>query len=200
MPDSHDGSVGWEQLFWSVFERSTTAMTLTDEHNVIVEINAAACEWLDTPREEIVGTRGARFLPPQERLSFDAERRELWKTGELVMQRTLLRPDGSALRMHSAARTVEIGGRRIALSVWLAVEFEDEAVRAAQLGELTPREREVLALVALGHTSAQIAEQLVISSETVRTHVQHAMAKTGARTRAQLVAMVLTDRQIAGGG
>jgi DNA-binding CsgD family transcriptional regulator len=58
----------------------------------------------------------------------------------------------------------------------------------------------VLALVALGHTSAQIAEQLVISSETVRTHVQHAMAKTGARTRAQLVAMVLTDRHIEGGG
>jgi PAS domain S-box-containing protein len=200
MPGSHDGSVGWEQLFWRVFERSTTAMTLTDEHNVIAAINEAACEWLGAPREEIIGTRGARFLTPQEQAALAAERRELWETGELVMQRTVIRPDGSVIRIQSASRTVEIGGRRIALSVWLAVEFEDEAARAAQLGELTPREREVLALVALGHTSAQIAEQLVISSETVRTHVQHAMAKTGARTRAQLVAMVLTDRHIEGGG
>ena len=45
----------------------------------------------------------------------------------------------------------------------------------------------------------QIAEQLVISPETVRTHVRNAMAKTGARTRAQLVAMALTDRHMTAG-
>ena len=56
-----------------------------------------------------------------------------------------------------------------------------------------------MSLVALGNTSLQIAEQLVISPETVRTHVRNAMAKTGARTRAQLVAMALTDRHMAAG-
>jgi len=44
----------------------------------------------------------------------------------------------------------------------------------------------------------EIAEHLVISKETVRTHVRNAMGKTGAKTRAQLVALALTDRALAG--
>jgi DNA-binding CsgD family transcriptional regulator len=75
---------------------------------------------------------------------------------------------------------------------------EDEAEPPEQLGELTPRESEVLRLVALGNTSVEIAEHLVISKETVRTHVRNAMGKTGAKTRAQLVALALTDSALAG--
>src|ERR1019366_6257311 len=95
------------------------------------------------------------------------------------------------IRVQYAARTGEVGGRRIAVVVCIGVESAEESAPPAQLGELTPREREVLSLVALGHTSAHIAEQLVISTETVCTHVRNAMAKTGARTRVQLVPMAL---------
>jgi DNA-binding NarL/FixJ family response regulator len=56
------------------------------------------------------------------------------------------------------------------------------------LDELTPREREVVALVALGLTNADIAERLVISPATSKTHVSRAMVKLGARDRAKLVA------------
>ena len=56
------------------------------------------------------------------------------------------------------------------------------------LDELTPREREVVALVALGLSNADIAEQLVISPATSKTHVSRAMLKLGAQHRAQLVA------------
>jgi DNA-binding CsgD family transcriptional regulator len=56
---------------------------------------------------------------------------------------------------------------------------------------LTEREREVVTLIALGRETAQIAEELHISPETVRTHVRNAMSRLGAHTRAQLVAMVL---------
>jgi DNA-binding CsgD family transcriptional regulator len=111
-----------------------------------------------------------------------------------------MRADGTRLRVQFAARTVEVGGRRVALVVWGRVEREKESVPRARPGELTPREREIVSLVALGHTSAEIAEQLVISTETARTHVRNAMAKTGARTRAQLVAMALTGSHIADGG
>ena len=55
------------------------------------------------------------------------------------------------------------------------------------LDELTPREREVVALVAQGLSNADIAERLVISSATSRTHVSRAMLKLGARNRARLV-------------
>jgi DNA-binding NarL/FixJ family response regulator len=52
---------------------------------------------------------------------------------------------------------------------------------------LTRREREVVTLVATGLTNDEIAERLVLSPATVRTHVSRSMTKVGARNRAQLV-------------
>jgi DNA-binding NarL/FixJ family response regulator len=53
--------------------------------------------------------------------------------------------------------------------------------------ELTPREAEVLALIAEGLTNSEIAERLVVSAATVKSHVNHIFAKIGARDRAQAV-------------
>ncbi|KPC60611.1 response regulator [Streptomyces chattanoogensis] len=58
---------------------------------------------------------------------------------------------------------------------------------AERLGTLTGREREVLTLVAGGLSNDEIAERLEVSPLTVKTHVNRAMAKLGARDRAQLV-------------
>ncbi len=55
------------------------------------------------------------------------------------------------------------------------------------LRELTEREREVLVLVGAGRSNDEIAEQLVITASTAKTHVSRAMSKLGARDRAQLV-------------
>ncbi len=62
-----------------------------------------------------------------------------------------------------------------------------EAPHSAALDELTDREREVMALAAAGLSNDQIAERLVVSSATAKTHVSRAMIKLGARDRAQLV-------------
>jgi DNA-binding NarL/FixJ family response regulator len=58
-----------------------------------------------------------------------------------------------------------------------------------QLAELTAREREVMALVAEGLNNDQIAEQLVVTRATARTHVSRALRKVGVRSRAQLVTL-----------
>jgi DNA-binding NarL/FixJ family response regulator len=55
------------------------------------------------------------------------------------------------------------------------------------LDELTDREREIVAWVATGRSNVEIAEELVLSPDTVRTHVSRAMVKLNARDRAQLV-------------
>ena len=55
------------------------------------------------------------------------------------------------------------------------------------LPELTPREREVLTLVGRGMTNREIAEHLVLSPLTAKTHVSRLFTKLGARDRAQLV-------------
>jgi DNA-binding NarL/FixJ family response regulator len=58
-----------------------------------------------------------------------------------------------------------------------------------QLDELTPREREVMGLVAAGLSNDDIAEHLVISRATAKTHVSRALCKLHARDRAQLVTL-----------
>jgi DNA-binding CsgD family transcriptional regulator len=65
---------------------------------------------------------------------------------------------------------------------------------------LSAREREVLGMLAEGLSGAAIAERLVLSPETVRTHVRNAMDKLGASTRSQAVALALEDGQIGEGG
>ena len=66
---------------------------------------------------------------------------------------------------------------------------EQRRVAAADLDVLTEREREVMTLVAAGHTNDEIAAQLFISPATAKTHVSRAMSKLGARDRAQLVVL-----------
>ncbi|WP_306183384.1 MULTISPECIES: response regulator transcription factor [unclassified Streptomyces] len=62
-----------------------------------------------------------------------------------------------------------------------------DPARSERLDALTVREREVLVQVAGGHSNDEIAERLQVSPLTVKTHVNRAMAKLGARDRAQLV-------------
>ncbi|TQF74105.1 response regulator transcription factor [Rhodococcus spelaei] len=74
----------------------------------------------------------------------------------------------------------------------LLAEFATRAKEAPAprlLAELTDREREVMTLVAEGLTNAEIAERLVLSPATARTHVSRILLKLGARDRTQLVVL-----------
>jgi DNA-binding NarL/FixJ family response regulator len=89
---------------------------------------------------------------------------------------------GDALLSPAATRTL-IG--RFLVTPAVPAPVTDEACRP--LGALTEREREICALVATGLSNDEIAARLVLSPATVKTHVNRAMAKVGARDRAQLV-------------
>jgi two-component system, NarL family, response regulator NreC len=67
----------------------------------------------------------------------------------------------------------------------------ENAIRAVAEDKLTVREVEVLRLIALGHTSVEIAQKLELSPRTVETHRARILHKLGFRTRAELVAYAL---------
>ena len=96
-----------------------------------------------------------------------------------------------------AVRVVADGGSLLAPSVTRRViEHFAGSTRTPTtvhpaLDELTDREREIVAWVATGRSNQEIAEQLVVSPDTVRTHVSRAMVKLQARDRAQLVVFAL---------
>jgi DNA-binding NarL/FixJ family response regulator len=70
---------------------------------------------------------------------------------------------------------------------YLALDDHSQAPTPDLLDALTDREREIVTLVATGMSNAEIAKQLTLSPLTVKTHVNHAMTKLGARDRAQIV-------------
>jgi DNA-binding NarL/FixJ family response regulator len=92
-----------------------------------------------------------------------------------------------------AIRVVAAGDALLAPSVTrtLINEFAGRAVpllkEAKTLLSITPREREVLVLVARGRSNQEIADDLHMSAATAKTHVSRLLAKLGARDRAQLV-------------
>jgi len=93
-----------------------------------------------------------------------------------------------------AIRTVAAGDALLAPSVTrrLIAEFAarpDPQAPPAELDELTPREREILELVAAGLSNADIARRLVISPLTAKTHVARVLAKLDCHDRAQLVTL-----------
>jgi two-component system response regulator NreC len=73
------------------------------------------------------------------------------------------------------------------------VAADSEARKRAEADPLSDREREVLRLLALGHTNQEIAKMLYISVRTAETHRAHIMQKLGLRSRADLVRHALAD-------
>jgi DNA-binding NarL/FixJ family response regulator len=93
-----------------------------------------------------------------------------------------------------ALRVVAGGDALLSPSVTrrLIAEFATRAKqppRSAELEELTEREREVMALAAEGLSNHEIAERLIVSPATAKTHVSRAMVKLRVRDRAQLVVL-----------
>jgi DNA-binding NarL/FixJ family response regulator len=104
--------------------------------------------------------------------------------------------DADPAALLDAIRVVADGGSLLAPTVTRRVieHFGATAPRRTprpELDQLTKREREILAWVATGRSNQEIADELVVSPDTVRTHVSRAMVKLHARDRAQLVVFAI---------
>jgi DNA-binding NarL/FixJ family response regulator len=102
--------------------------------------------------------------------------------------------DVTAERLFDAVRVVAAGEALLAPAVTRRLIGEFARLRhrpgvpqPAALGTLTPREAQVIRLVAGGLSNLEIAAELTITEETVKTHVSHVLSKLGLRDRTQIV-------------
>jgi DNA-binding CsgD family transcriptional regulator len=186
---------GWSGLFSSAFASSRNGMLLADQRRQIVDANAAYLRLVAGRRGDVIGSHlweqvfDGPLATPQEWADALAQRRF---TGVARLRRG----DAEAVPVQWGAHAEVVTGRRLILFVMLGTarwgaRFRRAADDDAAVGDLTAREREVTRLVALGLSGPEIAEELHVSHQTVRTHVRNATRKLGARSRAHLVAKAM---------
>jgi DNA-binding NarL/FixJ family response regulator len=111
--------------------------------------------------------------------------------------------DATAEALFEAVRVVASGDALLAPSVTRRLIGEFARLHPTvpldpdRLAELTPRETEVLRLVAEGLSNAEIAQRLVLSEETVKTHVSRILTKLSLRDRAQAVVVAYESGLVA---
>ena len=101
--------------------------------------------------------------------------------------------DGPPEELLEAIRSIAAGGTYVDPRLRPALLSRGATKRVPHL---SPREREILDLLAEGLTGAQVAERLFLSPDAVRTHIRNAMAKLEANTRVHAVALALRQKEI----
>jgi DNA-binding CsgD family transcriptional regulator len=188
--------------FWPLFTQSRIPMALIGHDRLYVEVNDAVVDVYKVRREEVLGTFAGRTAIDDPAVG-DAQWEQLVSTNSLYGERLISFGVQQQMRVNYAAHTLTVNDHWLALFVSLSARVEPdgaELIGAPRIestnghaSKLTDREREVVSLVALGSTTRRIATDLCLSPDTIRSHVRNAMSKTGAHTRAQLVALLLAD-------
>ena len=188
---------GWERSFWFVFNHSANPMCLIDTQRQVVEVNEPSLALLQRSRSEVIGSPADDFIAPWDHADSQRRWQEILHTdsGEFHGTGAIVRAGGEEVALEFAARMVRLRGQALAIYILLSGgEVPSKDVGSGHLQNvLTERERQVVTAIAMGQTTPEIAQELQISQETVRTHVRNAMEKTNTRTRAHLVARVMGE-------
>jgi PAS domain S-box-containing protein len=195
-----------ECLLFGAIQGLEDALVLVDPQGVVFHVNRRAEELLGISAARVMGTKFRACLRPPALVRFwnSAVRRSqpavtelLWPdVGQLRATVSLCRsragaPIGRALLLRDISAEKQI---QVSLPVAVAKRLVEMAGPDAAPGEtalLTPRERQILGLLALGLSNATIAQRLHVSSNTIASHLKHLFPKIGAHNRAQAAAYAL---------
>jgi PAS domain S-box-containing protein len=171
-------------------------MVLLDDDRRHVEVNGAYVQLLGYRPSDLIGRPVAELRADHSEVSnqeWQAALRQKQFTGTIE----LLRADGAHVTVEYAGHPEVVTGRQLVLFVALRAarggRLRDEDTQATTQAELSQRELEVVKLLAEGYSGPEVAEELRIAHNTVRTHTRNAMSKMNARSRAQLVAKSLAE-------
>jgi PAS domain S-box-containing protein len=205
----------------AAFERVRNPMLIVDDQRRCVAANAPACDLLGIEPQEVPWRRIDDFTPAEDRKRLDEQWEAFLAHCAIEGWYHLPLPTGRKLPVEFSATANVLPGRHLSVVMpragrgpaadaqgELRVErgrmmmvrreagWARTVARDANQLPLTEREREVLGLVAGGLRGGEIAQRLVLSPETIKSHVRNAMTKLGAHTRAHAVAIALRTGQI----
>ncbi len=170
-------------------------MVLLDDRRRHVEMNGAYVTLLGYLPSALRGRPVSEIVADGPLVSA-AEWQALLRQPQFSGEADMVCRDGHRVRVEFAAHPEVVTGRKLVLAVALRTTRANR--RAHSEGEaslpttpLSARERDVVQLIALGLSGPEIAHELYLTHNTVRTHVRNAMMKSGARSRAHLVAKSL---------
>lgn len=171
-------------------------MVIVDDAGRILAANRSARLTLRRPLDELRGRTIEELVAPDARVDALAAKARLLQSGRVAGLVDLLGPDGSRLSALYSAVTISTAGVHLiafAPASWPEEELEPPAHTLGDgfVGVVTAREREILQLAAEGLSGPTIAERLVLSPGTVKTHFAHVYEKLGVHDRAGAVARAL---------
>jgi PAS domain S-box-containing protein len=188
---------GWAALFWEAFIRSKNAMVLLDDQRRHVAVNGAYLSISGFQRSEIIGRPVYEHVAGGP-LVTEREWRALLHRAHFTGTADIVCSNGRQVTVEFAGHPELVTGRQLVLFVAIRAsrtgrKHHDATPPRSDCVALSRREVEVIRLLALGFSGPEVAEELHLAHNTVRTHVRNAMAKVGARSRAQLVAMTMGE-------
>jgi DNA-binding CsgD family transcriptional regulator len=180
-----------EPSFW----RSLVPMVIANDVRRYVAANAAACLMLRLPEEDVLRMTVDDLTPPENRSQVGPLWNAFIRDGTQQGKYELLMPDGARLTVEYSATANFEPGQHLSILMFPPGRIERNRLRRSK-SVLTSREREVLAMVAMGRSSALIAAALGVATSTVESHVRNCLDKLGARNRAHAIALGLHDGEI----
>jgi DNA-binding CsgD family transcriptional regulator len=180
----------------AVFERTRNAMLIVNDARVFVDCNQASGLLLECPHDEIVGKQIDDFMFEEHRHKVEP----IWShflSGNMGVEGVGKMCTAKATRItveYSATPNFVPG---LHLSILMEQIQAPLSVPATpDGGRLSPREHAILVRIAVGESGPQIAAELFISPDTVRTHLQNVLVKLGAQTRPHAIALALQNGEI----
>lgn len=181
----------WQDSDLRLVDSLMVPVSLHDVDGRFVHMNAAAERACGYSNDEMLGRDLTDLLRPEAREIVETHFRRAVECGEPTDFETVFVDAGGHLRGVRAQHLPLREGDTIVGVLILAFDVRRPLSETAWLKlhpRLTPRQREVLDLIASGLSTADVARELSLSPETVRNHLRNAFSELGAHTRVEAIA------------